>query len=117
MDELFHWFSVFLIRHMPFPSGWNRCGRHSILFLRAGPISVPNTLEAGSRASLSHISINIWGYALGCFLLLAHRRCPSVTRSVAVWASSMVNLSGLHLLGLLLLLLLTLLLSLTLARE
>jgi len=82
-------FPVFVIIHVPFPSGGNRWGGQTVFVFLDAIIFVLNTLSAGFRASLSHMPMITLGY-----LYLYSRRQtpqPSVTRRVAVWASSVVN--------------------------
>lgn len=50
-----------LLPHLPFPSGGNSSGGHSIVFVRIALIFVPNTLDAGSKPSFAHILISIMG--------------------------------------------------------
>jgi len=47
--------------HIPFPSGGKSVGGHSILLLVAGKMRVPKTLDAGSKPSLMHILMRIFG--------------------------------------------------------
>jgi len=85
-------FPVLVISHMPFPSGGNRCGGQALTLRVCGAIVVPNTLWAGSRASLSHMLILTLGYLYTLSLRDGiHVMEPSATSRLAVCNSSAVN--------------------------